>query len=195
MCVSQVLRIVEEDLVFYRHSGGGLTLTGGEPMFQPDFAGNLALAAKEKGISTAMETCGFCEQEALLAMRECVDLFLFDYKLTGAAHGQYTGQPQSKILQNLYALDQSGGKIILRCPLIPDINDTEAHLQGIARTARRLNHLLEIQLEPYHPFGMAKRKNLGLPVLYSHPDFYEETEAQKFAGRLSALTDVPVKIM
>ena len=195
MRVSQVIHKVEEDVVFYRHSGGGMTLTGGEPMFQPDFARNLAMAAKEKNISTAMETCGYCERETLLTMLDYIDLFLFDYKLTGDLHCQYTGRSQSKILNNLYALDREGGKLVLRCPLLPDLNDTEAHLRGIADTAHKLKNLLEIHLEPYHPFGISKRKSLGMPVLYDHADFLEETVAQAFAVRLSALTDIPVKIM
>lgn len=164
--VEEVLDEVLRDRFFYETSGGGLTISGGEPMFQPAFAQALARQARECGLHVCLETSGFCRTEEILAMAAWVDLFLFDYKLTGnALHRRCTGADQELILHNLVTLDQRGAKIILRCPMIPERNITPEHVSGIVRVAKQLKNLLEIHLEPYHSIGLSKRERLGMQSL------------------------------
>ena len=161
--VDEVLAEVLEDTHFYETSGGGLTLSGGEPMAQPSFALALTKSAKEKGLHVCMETSGFCNAESLKEIQPFIDLFLFDYKATGDNdHLAFTGVSQELILQNLYMLDALGAYIILRCPMIPGYNITDEHVAGIIAVADKLRHLKEIHLEPYHNIGISKRIGLGI---------------------------------
>lgn len=161
--VDAVLSEILEDTHFYKTSGGGLTLSGGEPMAQPSFSLSLAKAAKEKGLHVCMETSGFCNAESLKEIQPYIDLFLFDYKATGDKdHLAFTGVSQERILQNLFILDSLGSNIILRCPMIPGYNITDEHVAGIIDVARKLRHLQEIHLEPYHNIGVSKRIGLGM---------------------------------
>lgn len=161
--VDAVLSEVLEDTHFYETSGGGLTLSGGEPMSQSSFALALAKSAKEKGLHVCMETSGFCDAESLKEIQPYIDLFLYDYKATGDKdHLAFTGVTQERILQNLYMLDELGADIILRCPMIPGHNITDAHIEGIINVSRRLHHIKGIHLEPYHNIGVSKRIGLGM---------------------------------
>ena len=163
MTVPQVMEEVLEDLPFYRTSGGGLTLSGGEPMAQSAFALAIAQAAKEQNLHVAMETSGYCAAADLMAIRPYVDLFLYDYKLTGdEAHRRHTGVDQQRILENLHLLDASGASIILRCPMIPGVNIHPEHEAGIICVAGGLRNLQQIHLEPYHNIGLSKRERLGM---------------------------------
>ncbi|MBP3541884.1 MAG: glycyl-radical enzyme activating protein [Clostridia bacterium] len=195
MTAQLVLEEVLDDLPFYRSSGGGLTLSGGEPMAQPDFALAIARAAKERGLHVSMETCGYCDPAHLLAIRPYIDLFLYDYKLTGdEAHRQYTGVSQQRILDNLHLLDNSGAAIILRCPMIPGVNLTQEHEDGIVRLAAGLQNLRQIHLEPYHNIGLSKQKRLGMEVSDSiqPPD---KTLLTKMAMRISGATGTETLVM
>lgn len=128
MTLEQVMGALLEDVPFYRTSGGGITLSGGEPMAQHVFAIALAKAAKEQHLHVAMETSGYCDAHHLMAIRPYVDLFLYDYKLTDdEAHRQYTGVDRQRILENLYHLDDNGAAIVLRYPMIPGVNVNAEH--------------------------------------------------------------------
>jgi len=163
MTVQQVLREVMEDALFYRTSQGGLTLSGGEPMAQFDFTLALAREARKQGLHICLETSGHCPTEHILAIRPYVDLFLYDYKLTGdEAHQRHTGVSQELILKNLRLLDESGTAILLRCPMIPGVNIRPEHTEGIIRLANSLSNLKQIHLEPYHRIGLSKRTRLGM---------------------------------
>lgn len=160
--VSEVMSVVEEDIIFYKNSQGGMTLSGGEPMYQPDFSIALAKCAKEKGIHVCMETSGFCNSEKLREILPYIDMFLFDYKATGDAHKQFTGVSNDKILENLFMIDYLGAKIVLRCPIVYGRNLNNEHIDGIINVAKRLTNLEEINLEPYHNIGVGKKQGLGL---------------------------------
>lgn len=162
MSAQEVLDEVMRDEVFYQSSGGGMTLSGGEPLAQGEFSRELLALAKGKGLHTCVETCGYAPWESLSSLLPLVDLFLYDYKLSDPEkHREYTGVDNHRILENLKRLDEAGAKTILRCPVIPGINDTPEHFAGIARTANRLLHLQEVHVEPYHPLGANKAERLG----------------------------------
>lgn len=158
----EVIDEVLKDKIFYDNSGGGITLSGGEPLFQIDFALDLLKMAKELGLHTVIETCGFTSEKNMKKAAEYVDLFLFDYKETDSRlHKEFTGVDNSVILKNLELLDSLKKKIILRCPVIPGYNDRQEHFKGICSVANRFDSILHIELEPYHSFGEGKYSSLG----------------------------------
>ena len=158
----EIIADVMKDIAFYRNSGGGITLSGGEPLAQPEFCLEVLKKAKEQGLHICMETCGHVNREIFARSTEYVDLYLFDYKETDPEkHRAYTGIDNSLIVENLRYLDSIGKQIILRCPIIPDFNDTKAHFDGIASIANDLDCIVKVELEPYHDFGCGKYERLG----------------------------------
>ena len=160
--VAQIMAEVGRDRAFYAHSGGGVTLSGGEPMAQLDFALAILRSCRANGIHTCVETSGFAPRWKFQSILPWVDLFLLDYKLTDAdAHIQWTGVTNDLILDNLDYLYAQGGAILLRCPLIPGVNDTPDHLAGIAAISQAYPHLQGIELMAYHNLGRDKSARLG----------------------------------
>lgn len=191
MTPEEVLARILPDRPFFR-SHGGVTLTGGEPMEQPDFALALAVLLYRQGIHVAMETCGFASGESFRNILPYVSLFLYDWKLTNPElHRHWTGEDNRLILENLQMLHESHAEIILRCPVIPGVNDTPEHFRGIAALTERLPRIRQVDLLPYHALGNNKRSQLGLPGDgFRVPD--EET-VQQWHDRLSTLCGVPVR--
>lgn len=165
MSVEQVLAEVIKDKAFYEHSQGGMTLSGGEALAQPIFAVELAKQAKEKNINVAIETALGVSSQVVLDIAPYVDWFLVDYKLTDPNDfaNYIQGNPQL-IMNNLKLLDEVGAAIILRCPIIPGINDNEEHFKRIAEVANTYETIKHVELLPYHPMGKSKAHEIG--VLY-----------------------------
>lgn len=160
--VEALMEEILVDRIFYRASGGGVTLTGGEPMMQFPFLRELLRAAKAAQISTALDTCGFAPWEEYREILELVDLFLYDFKASDPVrHRELTGVENRLILENLRRLNEAGAAIFLRCPLVPDVNDSPDHLAAIAALAEELSGIEEVTLEPYHPLGVEKAERLG----------------------------------
>ena len=160
--VGQVVAEVERDFDFYKSSGGGVTLSGGEPMGQFEFARAILQACRERGIQTCLETSGFASQNKFVQILPLTDIFLFDYKATQPdEHRAWTGVSNAQILSNLDFLYNQGAAIILRCALIPGVNDSLDHLTGIANLTHQYPHLLGVELMPYHDLGKAKGLRLG----------------------------------
>jgi len=158
-------KIIEEvlkDREYYINSGGGLTLSGGEAIMQYEFSLDLLMLAKSNDIHTVIETSGFASTEKYLQIMQYVDLFLFDYKHSGnRLHKLNTNVEQDLILKNLDYLYNNGAKILIRCPIIPDINDTPEHFKGICELSHKYPDLIGIELLGYHDYGLSKYKNLG----------------------------------
>lgn len=162
--VSNVLKEVMKDKPFYDESGGGMTLSGGEPLAQPEFTKRLLAGARERGLHTCLETSGFGNQRDLLGLVPLVDLFLYDCKETDPArHKEYTGRDNAPILDNLRALDAEGAAIILRCPIVPGLNLREEHLAGIVTLVKSLAHCEAIHIMGHHALGEGKRVRIGEP--------------------------------
>ena len=194
MSVEEVLETVVRDRPFYR-DGGGMTLSGGEPMMQAGFALALAKEAKQQGIHVCMETCGECEPELIQEAAAYIDLFLYDIKVMDpAVHQRYTGVSNERILQNLELLNRLGKAIILRCPIIPEVNLTDAHFAAVAALAQRLDNVMEVQFEPYHPLGFQKAERLGRKQAYASTAFLAREEVLNDAARAQALTVKPLKV-
>lgn len=167
--VEELLGVVMRDRDYYAQSGGGLTLSGGEPLFQPEFAEDLLHAAKNRGLHCSVETSGYAPWEVFERLRQVVDLWLFDYKETDPyLHARFTGRELDTILNRLQKLHDTGAKILLRCPMIPQHNARREHLDGIAAIWRRLPKLVGVELLPYFDLWRAKLKRFGLTT--SLPD-------------------------
>ena len=165
MSVAEVLEVARRDKPYYARSGGGLTVSGGEPTLQFDFCRALLSASRADGMHTCLDTCGCNDRQILMELLPFVDLFLWDYKATGSKrHRELTGVPSEQILDNLEALYERGARIRLRCPMVPGVNDTPDHFQALGELARRYPGLEGIEVLPYHDAGRHKYHLLGLPV-------------------------------
>lgn len=161
MNVEQVLSAVARDSIFYKHSGGGMTLSGGEPLTQPDFAFALLLSAREQGIHTAVETTGYASADVVQHVLGACDLILYDIKqMNPAKHLTGTGVSNARILDNARLAASLGVRMIMRVPIIPGFNDAPQDLVAIGRFALELG-VTELHLLPYHNFGVTKYSGLG----------------------------------
>ena len=160
--VETVLEEVLRDRPFYDTSGGGLTLSGGEPLTQFSFSKALLTAAGNSGLHCALETCGHVDPERIETIEPLVDLFLYDIKETDRArHKEYTGTDGVLIMENLRRLYEMGAKIILRLPIIPGLNDRQEHFHRVAETVRSMPKIVGVEILPYHALGTGKRNRLG----------------------------------
>lgn len=160
--VNDVINEVLKDKIFYDNSGGGITLSGGEPLYQLEFSLELLKKAKENGLHTAVETCGFTSSDNLKLIEKYIDLFLFDYKETNSVmHKDFTGVGNEIIISNLKLLNSLKKQIILRCPMIPGYNDRQEHFDGICGIANDFENIICVEIEPYHPLGENKYLSLG----------------------------------
>lgn len=167
MGVEEVLEQVLRDRDFYTASGGGMTLSGGEPLMQARFSRMLLKGAKHAGIHTCVETSGFGARGDLLSILAYTDLLYFDYKLTDPkAHLFYTGGERQTVLDNLAAAADAGADIVLRCPLIPGINMKYSHYTGIVNVANEIASIREIHMQAYHSLGEGKAVQLGMKHMY-----------------------------
>jgi pyruvate formate lyase activating enzyme len=163
MTVEEVLKEVLKDRPFYETSGGGMTLSGGEPLLQAEFCAALLGRAKEERLHCCLETSGFAPYASIELLRPYTDLFLYDVKETDPErHRQFTGVPNELILANLQRLHDAGAPILVRLPLIPGTNDTPANFAGIAALARQIPHVRGFEIMPYHRLGEGKLERLGL---------------------------------
>jgi pyruvate formate lyase activating enzyme len=162
MTVDQVMAEVERDVAFYDQSGGGVTLSGGEPLAQADFALALLRACKEQEIHTAVDSCGLAPWETLDRLRQYVDLFLYDLKVMDEArHRAFTGVSNVPILSNLEALARRGHAIVLRVPIVPGMNDDEENIRQTGAFAKSLPGLNRMDVLPYHRAAADKYARFG----------------------------------
>ncbi len=160
--VAEVMKQVQRDKPYYSRSGGGLTLSGGEAFCQPQFAAALLTAARAEGFNTAVETAGFYPFENIEFALPLIDTVLMDIKnMNSAKHEQFTGQPNKLILGNAEQIAQNAKRLIIRVPVIPGFNDTDAEISAISRFASTLQGVTELHLLPYHRLGQDKYTQLG----------------------------------
>ncbi|MDR2676083.1 MAG: glycyl-radical enzyme activating protein [Opitutaceae bacterium] len=192
--VDEVIETVLRDKAYYDRSGGGLTISGGEPMLQYEFTAALLRAAKQNKLNTCLDTSGFAGFEKYKSLLDCVDIFLYDIKETDAArHGEYTGVSNKRILENLQLIDAAGGKTILRCPIIPGCNDRPGHFESIAAIANRLRNAQQIDIMAFHPWGRGKAKRIGRDYKLGNLPAVKEELADQWVRQLAILTKIPVE--
>lgn len=179
MTVEEILSVVRKDKDFYERSGGGLTVSGGEPMMQPEGTLELLKAAKAENIPVCLDTSGQAGIEQYKKVAPYVDLFLYDYKITDPEkHRRYTGSGNEQILKNLDWLCRSGARVILRCPIIPGINDEISDYQAIADLSNQYRAIEEVHLMTYH--DMAKGKVTQIGERYALPEVKTVGDEEKY---------------
>jgi pyruvate formate lyase activating enzyme len=195
MSPEEALREVMKDEIFYSTSEGGVTLSGGEPLYSFDFTLELLRLCKEKGLHTAIETSGSAPTEKILEVAKFVDLFLFDCKESDPErHREFVGADNALILKNLKAISDAGKEIILRCPIIPGYNDREDHFLAIAALSEKLPSVSAVEIEPYHPLGESKANKLGREYPLSGKPFAEKSDSEKWIKFISEKTKKPVRL-
>lgn len=165
LTVEEVLAEVLKDRAFYRSSGGGITLSGGEPMMQAEFSLALLRESRRQGLHTAVETCGFAASGVMRAFLAATDHLIMDLKLSDPhRHRQYTGQDNRIILENLAAAAAAlpGDRFLIRVPLVPGCTDDRENIRGIASLLGRVGFEGAVELIPYHRLGVDKYARLGL---------------------------------
>lgn len=161
MSANEVFTEIKKDISYYAVSGGGVTISGGEPLFQPEFTAELIKLCKSCGLHTAIETSGFSDKNSLMSVIKHCDLILFDIKETDEElHKRYTGVSLRPILQNLKIIDENEIPFIIRAPIIPTLNDREAHFSAL-KHLRAMKSCQGIQIMPYHSLGAYKYELLG----------------------------------
>lgn len=166
MNVEEVFDAVRRDKMFYDSSGGGVTVSGGEPLLHAPFVKALFELCKNAGINTCIETSGSVSSKSLLSVLPVTDYILFDIKhFNSDIHFEYTGQPNALILDNAKLAVINGADIIFRIPLIPTINDTEQNIKETADFLKSIDLDAKLQLMPYHRMGEGKYKALNRPYL------------------------------
>ena len=170
MTTSEVLDEVMKDKMFYDTSGGGLTVSGGEPSFQPDFTLELLRFSKDAGISLAIETCGIGSRDFYEKVANLGTTILFDIKcIDSVRHKELTGADNSHIMANLKYLMDRGADIIIRLPLIPDCNDSDEDIEKLSEFLNlNKGRYRYAEIMPYHTLGIGKSEKLGTTATYIH---------------------------
>jgi len=163
--IAGIIDEIEKERIFFDHSGGGVTFSGGEPLLHSDFLIELLDECGRRGIHRAIDTAGLANTDLLLEVARRTDLFLYDLKMMDSErHRKWTGVPNEKILENLRVLAESGADIIIRIPLIGNVNDD---IENITSTARFVSALAGqpkvVNLLPYHKIAQHKYGKLGRP--------------------------------
>ncbi len=160
--VEELVNEVKRDEVAYKHSGGGVTVSGGEPLLEPEFALELLRTFKRNGINVGVDTCGYVPRENIESVLPYVDFFLWDIKqMDDKKHREMTGVSNKLILDNLCFVSEKNIPVYLRIPIIPGYNDSEENLRAVCDFAKDLHSLVEIHLLPLHHLGEARYAALG----------------------------------
>jgi pyruvate formate lyase activating enzyme len=161
--VDELIRELERDLPYYDRSGGGVTLSGGEPLGQPEFVEELLASCRKRELHTAVDTCGAIEPARIEMAARLADLILYDLKLLDdAAHAEWTGSGNTLILETLAFLDTLDVEVWIRIPVIPGANDTPEQNDAFIAFLRT-TRFRRVSLLPYHRIADAKYQRLGLP--------------------------------
>lgn len=192
--VGEVMDELRKDRIYYRRSGGGITLSGGESLCQPAFAHALLAAAKEEGFSTAMESTAYAPFEVIEGILPYLDHYLMDIKhMNSEKHMAFTTKPNERILENARKIAPIAKNLIIRVPVIPTFNDTPEEIRAIAEFAASLPGVRELHLLPYHRLGQDKYAGLGRE--YTLPDLTPPTDAHmQELKRVAAVTGLSVQI-
>ena len=160
----EVFGEIEKDILFYETSGGGVTLTGGEPLFQPDFSAEILRACRKRKIHTAVETCLYCEQASIESIMDFTDLFIADLKIADShRHLTYTGVTNNLIRENFRYISAAGKDIIVRIPLIENVTDQEENINSTREFVEAINKNIKIEFISYNPLTKNNYEKLQIP--------------------------------
>lgn len=161
--LDEAYNIIMEDKSFYDNSGGGATISGGEPMMQADFVAALFKRLCEAGVHTALDTCGYVKYSEYEKVIPYTKMFLYDLKhIDSEKHRAAVGKPNELILENLLKLDSTGIDIEIRIPFVPGVNTDEATVRGMAEFMSRCKNITRVKVLPYHSLAGSKYESLGM---------------------------------
>jgi pyruvate formate lyase activating enzyme len=170
LTIAEVLKEVLKDITFYNCSNGGITFSGGEPLYQPEYAYSLAKAIKMNYLNLSIETSGYAKWQEIERILMQMDEILYDIKMMDSEkHRQFTGVQNQLILENAEKSSKLGIKMIIRVPLIGGVNDSEENIRDTANFANSIG-VKELHLLPYHRFGETKYNKIGKKI---NTDFYK----------------------
>jgi pyruvate formate lyase activating enzyme len=191
--VDEIVAKVKRDAPFYRNSGGGVTLSGGEVFAQPDAALELLQKLSRSRIHTAVETGGCVDWDCIEACLPFLDLVLYDVKhMDSGKHKDLTGIGNERILENLAWLGETGKKVWIRAPIVPGCNDDAESVLKVAEIANRVKGLEKIELLPYHPYGSGKYAGVGKAYALSGLEAPDKATMESLRDRLQKVVQVPV---
>jgi len=178
--IDGLMRRIKRETPYYSKSGGGVTVSGGEALCQPDGVAELLKRCRELGVSTAVDTCGFIPYESIKKVLPYTDLFLYDIKhMDNIRHTRGTGVSNGLILENARKISADGGRFQIRLPLIPDYNIDKENLAAIREFLLEIKDSVDlIQVLPYHNFGVAKFERLSKkpPEFNTRTPYKEEVD-------------------
>jgi pyruvate formate lyase activating enzyme len=164
--LSELMDEVKRDVVYYRNSGGGITITGGEPLLQPAFTSAILKSCSENNIHTAIETCLFCDKDILDCIIPHVNLFIVDLKISDPVlHRQFTGQTNERIRENFQYISDSGKEIVVRIPMVKGITDNEGNIAAITEYVRKIDRNIPVEFLAYNPLARNNYERLGMKYL------------------------------
>jgi pyruvate formate lyase activating enzyme len=185
MSVDEIIEITAEDRRFFENSGGGITLSGGEPFVQHQFTDALLRRCKEEGFHTAVDTSGAIPWKVLEQSLPYIDLLLYDLKhMDPGEHKRFTGQSNTLSFENLTRVDSAGVPIEIRMPIIPTINDDPANIDASGRFLAGLKNLTAVKLLPYHSFAGSKYESVGRPNTLPVVESPTQSEMNSLAKQL-----------
>ncbi|OPJ60589.1 glycyl-radical enzyme activating protein [Clostridium oryzae] len=159
----ELVEIIDRDKDFYRFSGGGITFSGGEPLLQKEFLIEVLMKCRKNAYHTAIESAFNVNWSIIERINELIDLFIIDIKtMDSAMHKYVTGSDNTLILSNIEKLDKLNKKIWIRCPIIPEINDTLKSVKEIAEFVKQLKNVEKVELIPFHKLAKNKYESLGM---------------------------------
>jgi len=186
MTVAEVVEIVRKDELFYRNSDGGVTASGGEPTYQPDFLKQLFQQCQGYGLHTTLDTCGYVRWEVMAEILDYVDLVYYDLKhVDKVRHGELTGVANELILDNARRISQAGKPMVIRIPLIPGCNDSVESIRAMAEFVTGIK-VARVDIVPFHQFGSKKYERLGMIYRLGEAKAYQEDEIEAFKDILQS---------
>lgn len=186
MSVDEVMAEVEQDVIFYDESGGGVTFSGGEPLMQPEFLLALLNKCQNKWIHTAVDTSCYAEKKVIEAVGKKTSLFLCDIKhMDSEIHERFTGVGNNLILDNIRFLSEVGKEIIIRIPVIPGFNDDNVNIEATGKFAASLSGISRIDILPFNRGGKEKSARLMAQSEYLHTEIPDEEQMNSIAKNLS----------
>jgi pyruvate formate lyase activating enzyme len=163
MSIEELLTEAKKDAVLYKHSRGGVTISGGEPLLHPEFTQELLRAFKKENISVGVDTCGHVPWTNIEKVLPYIDFFLWDIKhMNSEKHRKYTGVSNKLIISNARSVAERNIPLYIRVPLIPGYNDSEENIRATCKFARDLPSLVNVDLLPLHHLGKARYASLNL---------------------------------
>jgi pyruvate formate lyase activating enzyme len=169
MAVEELLEEAKRDTIFYKHSGGGVTLSGGEPLLNPDFNKKLFRALKEEGIGVGVDVCGHVPWANIEQILPYIDFFLWDIKhMDSKKHKELTGVPNELILSNARSVSERNIPLYIRIPMITGYNDSEENIRATCEFSQRLSSIVEVNLLPLHHLGKTRYDSLNRSYLVAN---------------------------